>query len=100
MYKSRSKIVRAFLRMSNYLDQNNKNLLHWSMIKSQFSYCPLVWMYCSKQSNNLVWIYCSKQPNNSTNKLQERLLRITDDHHQSSFQDLIPKYIKCSIHER
>ena len=100
MHRSRSKIVRTILRIANYLDQNKKNLLHLSMIKSQFSYCPLVWMYCLKQSNNLVWMYCSKKPNNSTNKLQERILRIIDNDHQSSFQDLILEYIKCSIHQR
>ena len=35
----------ALLRISPYLDQGKK---------SQFNYCPLVWMYCSRQSNNLI----------------------------------------------
>ena len=44
----------ALLRISPYLDQRKKNLLYKSMIKSQFNYCPLVWMFCSRQSNNLI----------------------------------------------
>ena len=43
----------ALLRISPYLDQQKKGLLSKSMTKFQFHYCPLVWMYCSRQSNNL-----------------------------------------------
>ena len=35
------------------------------MIKSQFNYCSLVWMFCSRQSNNLI------------NEVHERGLRLT-----------------------
>ena len=41
----------ALLRISPYLDQRKKVLLYKSMMKSQFNYCPLVWMFCSRQSN-------------------------------------------------
>ena len=44
----------ALLRISPYLDEGTKVLLYKSMIKSQFNYCPLVWMYCSRLSNNLI----------------------------------------------
>ena len=33
------------------------------MVKSQFNYCPLVWMFRSRQSNNLI------------NKIHERSVR-------------------------
>ena len=36
----------ALQRFSNILDTQKKNLLFNSIIKSQFSYCPLVWMFC------------------------------------------------------
>ena len=55
----------ALLRISPYLDQGKKVLLYKSMIKSQFNYCPLVWMYCSRQSNNLI------------NRVHERGLRLS-----------------------
>ena len=58
-------ILSALLRMSLYLDQGKKVLLSKSMIKSQFNYCPLAWMFCSKQSNNLI------------NKFHESGLRLT-----------------------
>ena len=35
----------ALLRISLYLDQEEKVLLYKSMIKSQFNYCLLVWMF-------------------------------------------------------
>ena len=44
----------ALQRFSNLLDAQKKNLLFNSIIKSQFSYCPLVWMFCSRRSNSLV----------------------------------------------
>ena len=46
------------------------------MIKSQFNYCPLVWMFCSRKSNNLI------------NKVQERALRLITNDYQSSFNIL------------
>ena len=37
----------ALSRISPYLETDKKELLFKSMVKSQFSYCPLVWMFCS-----------------------------------------------------
>ena len=47
------------------------------MIKSQFNYCPLVWMFCSRQSNNLI------------NKIHERSLRIGYKDQKTSYQNLL-----------
>ena len=52
-------------RISPYLQTDKKELLFKSMMKSQFNYCPLVWMFCSRNANNLI------------NKIQERSLRLT-----------------------
>ena len=41
-------------RISPYLETNKKELLFKNMMKSQFSYCPLVWMFCSRNAGNLV----------------------------------------------
>ena len=54
-----------------------KNILFNSIIKSQFSCCPLVWMFCSRKSNSLV------------NKVYERALRIVYDGHNSSYSELL-----------
>ena len=62
----------ALQTISNMLDTQKKNLLFNSIIKSQFSYCPLIWMFCSRKSNSLV------------NNVRERALRIVHDDHSSS----------------
>ena len=41
-------------RISNLLDVEKKNLLFNSIIKSQFSYCPLAWMFCSRRTDSLM----------------------------------------------
>ena len=35
----------ALLRITNYLNSSQKKLIFSGMIKSQFSYCPLIWMF-------------------------------------------------------
>ena len=60
----------ALQRISNMLDTQKKNLLFNSIIKSQFSYCPLVWMFCSRRSISLV------------NNVHERALRIVQYDHK------------------
>ena len=76
-----SQILGALQRISNMLDMQKKSLLFNSIIKSQFSYCPLVWMFCSRRSNSLV------------NNVHERALRIVHDNHNSS-------YSECTIHQQ
>ena len=46
--------LNALARVSNYLTHNQNCLLLNSIIKSQFSYCPLIWMFCSRSLNNLI----------------------------------------------
>ena len=57
--------ISDLLRISPHLNQGKKFLLYKSMIKSQFNYCPLVWMFCTRRSNNLI------------NRLPERDLMLT-----------------------
>ena len=54
----------ALLKIANYLNSCQKKLIFSGMIKSQFSYCPLIWMFSSRKSNNLI------------NRLHERSIRI------------------------
>ena len=54
----------ALLRINPYLNQRKKILLYKSMIKSRFNYCPLVWTFRLRQSNNLI------------NKVHERGLKL------------------------
>ena len=73
----------ALQRFSNLLDAQKKNL-----IKSQFSYCQLVWMFCSRRSNSPV------------NNVQERALRIVYDDHNSSYSELLMTKNECTIYQQ
>ena len=56
----------ALSRISNHMETNQKSLFSNGIIKSQFRYSPLVWIFFSRKSNNLI------------NKIHERSLRIYD----------------------
>ena len=51
-------------RISSFLNPGEKKLTSNTVIKSHFSYCPLIWMFCSRKSNNLI------------NRIDEESLRI------------------------
>ena len=46
--------IKAFVRIRNYLNQKQADLLFSSHIMYPFNYCPLVWMFCSWQAFNLL----------------------------------------------
>ena len=58
-----------------------------AFFKSQFSYCPRVWM-------------CHSRASNSKNRLHERCLRIIYFDKQSSFKELLERDGSVSIHQR
>ena len=58
------------------------------MIKSQFSYCPLIWMFSSRKSNNLI------------NRIHERSIRIVSSDNESNFENLLEKNKEITIHQR
>ena len=64
-------------RISNLLMTQKKYLLFNTVIQSQFSYYPLVWMFCSRRSNSLV------------SHVYEIVLRVGYDDHSSSCCELI-----------
>ena len=55
---------------------------------SQFSYCPLGWMYHSRTNNNKM------------KRLHDRCLRVVYNDKQSSFNELLEKDDSVSIHMR
>ena len=59
-----------------------------SFVISQFNYCPIIWMYCQRQSNTLI------------NKIHERALRIAYNNYVCSFETLLEKDGSLSIHQR
>ena len=75
--KKSSQKIAALSRLSSYLHNSEKKLIFNSIIKSQFSYWPLVWMFCLRTLNNMI------------NKLHERSLRIILNDYSSDFNMLL-----------
>ena len=84
-FKSHVKILRkkatlkigALSRLFNHLSDSQKRLIFNTIIKSQFIYCPLIWMFCCRASNNMI------------NKIHERALRLILNYHTSDFDTLL-----------
>ena len=75
--KKDSQKIAALSRLSSYLHKFEKKLIFNSIKKSQFSYCPLVGMFCSRTSQNLI------------NKLHEWSLRTILNDYLSDFNILL-----------
>ena len=58
------------------------------MIKSQFSYCSLIWLFSSQSSNNLI------------KKVYERSLRFITNDENSSFDTLLQNNKHITVHQR
>ena len=78
----------TLLRITNDLNSSQKKLIFSGMIKSQFSYCPLIWMFSSRKSNNLI------------NRIHERSIRIVSSDNESNFENLLEKNKEITIHQR
>ena len=85
--KKASQKIWALSRLINYLNDSKKKMIFNALIKSQFSYCPLVWMFCSRQTNNI-------------NKIHERALRIVLSDHISDFATMLQNMNEITIHHR
>ena len=48
LFKKAGQKLSALARISHYLTQDKKLLLLNSVVKSQFTYCPLIWMFTSR----------------------------------------------------
>ena len=75
--KKASQKIWALSRLINYLNDSEKKMIFNALIKSQFSYCPLVWMFYSRQTNNMI------------KKIQETALRIALNDN-SDFETMFP----------
>ena len=62
--KKASQKLHALARAVNFMDLAKRKSLMKAFITSQFNYCPLIWMFHSRQLNNRI------------NKIQERALRL------------------------
>ena len=79
--------MNVLVRICKFMTIERRRMLMKAFIESQFSYCPLVWMYCNRSCNNRI------------NQFYERALRIFHNDNVSSFEDLLQRE-SVSIHHR
>ena len=78
----------ALARINHYLTQDQKLLLLNSVLKSQFSYCPLIWMFISRYLNNAL------------NSIHERALRLIYNDCKLPFHRILEDDKQKSIHQK
>ena len=87
IYKTANKKLIALSRINHYMKQNQKEILS-SFIISHFSYCPLIWMFCSKKSTKKI------------NAVHERSLRIIRNDYESLYPLLLEEAHQITFHQR
>ena len=78
--------LHALASISNYIPSAKLKMLMKSFVISQFSYCPLIWIFHSKKMNNRI------------NHLHERALKLA--YNDSTFESLLERDNSLTIHER
>ena len=80
--------VSALARIVRLLPFHLRRNILKTFIESQFSYCPLVWMFCSIKMNRKI------------NHIHERALRLVYNDYISPFEKLLKNDKSVSIHHR
>ena len=78
----------VLLKLSKFLYLGQRRTLFKSIIEAQFKYCPLIWMFCSRN--------CNKK----TNRLHESALRLAYDDYSSSFETLLERDSSLTIYHQ
>ena len=77
--KSANQALHAFGRFRPYLGSEKSKLLLNAIVLSNFSYCPLIWLFCNKTANNEI------------NGAHKRALRILYREYESKVEELLEK---------
>ena len=86
--KTANQKLNALFIVSANMNSYKCTLLINSFIKSHFSYCPLIWMFCNRKSMKKV------------NKIQERYLRLMKNNYELSYEELLNLSNEISPHQR
>ena len=87
--KKASKKLQALARIFRYVETSKRRVLVNSFIISQFSYCPLIWMFHSRRIEHRV------------NKIHEKALcLIYPSDSKLTFKELLDKKQTVSIHQK
>ena len=77
--KKACKKLNALSRIAAFMNVSKRRIIMKAFIESHFRYCPLVWMFHTRNRNDKI------------NRIHERALRIAYNDKSSSFQDLLDK---------
>ena len=80
-----SQKLNVLARITLYMSIQKRRTIIKSFLSSQFSYCPLTFMFHSRRLNNKI------------NSMHERALRITYQYNTSTFEELLNKDNSVSI---
>ena len=80
--------LHALARCAKYMSTEKRRTLLKAFVVSQFNYCPLVWMFHTKELNNRI------------NSLHEKALRLIYQNRNLSFDELLKLDKSVSIHYR
>ena len=75
-------------RLRPYLGEQKSKLLLNSMVMSNFSYRPLIWLFCSKVANNEI------------NRTHKRALRTLNRNYESTFEELFDRGDTKTTHKK
>ena len=73
--------INALKRLAKFLNERSRILIYKSFISSNFSYCPVTWMFCGRK--NVMKL----------EKLQERALRFVFN--DNNFSNVVTAWILC-----
>ena len=79
---------KALTRAKKYMTADKKKCIFSSFIKSQFTYCPLLWMFCTKHSIGRI------------NSIHERCLRLIQQNFASDFEVLLENANEKQVHQK
>ena len=85
--KKASQKLHALARIVNNMDLSKCKCLIKAFVTSQFNYCPLIWMFYSRELNK------------RTNSIRERALRLVYQDNSLSFAELLEKDNSVTIHQ-
>ena len=85
--KKANQNLHALSRVKCYMGFEQNKLIMSSFIKSQFSCCPLIWMFCTRTSINKL------------NNIHEKCLRLVTNDCDSNFNEPLESSHELSIHK-
>ena len=86
--KKANQKLNALARITKFTSPFQRKTLLNSFIKSQFSYCPLIWMFTSKGLNKKI------------NRIYEKSLRLVLNDHQSTLDEMLDTLNEKTIHQQ